>query len=399
MMAMKLIIDTLRDTTMPVVTNFAVELNPWVNGRGVAQRGLLYHLRKTHGSTFDAEHRIFRLPSEEMKDFYLYRPKCVEGVWVMDKAEPRYTITPKGGRKCVGFDVSKLSNGPVHYVLDEAQQYYSSRKWEETGDGVQFFLEQHRKVGDEVTLVCQHTKQCDPALHRVSQDFLVCTNRSKLRFTAFFRAPSDIKVETFDKPPTGSLQTPMATDKVPLDFVGLGGSYDTTAGVGLVGRLTGDAGKTAKGLPFSVLIIGVCLAAVLTGCGLWYGTKYATKVASAKAASMTASAVSMSTNAAAGFNSWISGASRSSGLNGTNVANQLLKEEGLTKVVKPPVTEEKIYCTGVAKVGDVRMVFLSDGSTRSYDAVFLSLDGVKCGNDWYPFAKISGVFAKSKGRL
>lgn len=274
--------EVLTRTESPIVTNFAIELLPWVNGKGKPQLGLLAYLRyKYHGNTFFSDTRIFRITDEQASKFYLYRPvrdfdkKGV--VYHLEEAEAYYKETRDGDRVVSSFDLSIFGrSSPCVYFIDEAWAFWASRHWQKTGDGVQAYNSQHRKAGDEVYIATQHTKQIDPAIPRLCQDFQVCRNGSLLRM-GIFRQPSTFKVSIFEDAPTGSImQKPMATEKFKADFKGLAQTYDTTGGVGLAGRLSGDSPK-AKGLPFWVLPILGCLVPVIAYFVLAHGFKWGVK--------------------------------------------------------------------------------------------------------------------------
>ena len=48
------LIEELRSSTRAIVTNLALEFQPWVDAKGVARPGLLRVLQDTYGSNFDA---------------------------------------------------------------------------------------------------------------------------------------------------------------------------------------------------------------------------------------------------------------------------------------------------------------------------------------------------------
>ena len=138
-------------------------------------------------------------------------------------------------------------------------------RWQATGDGLLFYTAQHRKFGDDLFVVTQATKQIDPAVHRLAQEFWLVKNHSKMSF-GWFRRPSVFTIEIFENPPTGSRQAPMSTKSFTLDREGLAQCYDTSAGVGLSGRSIADIGARKRGLPFWAMPVGVCALALCA----WY---------------------------------------------------------------------------------------------------------------------------------
>lgn len=274
-----MIIEELRSTDRPIITNFAVELLPWVAGKKKpkAQMGLLPYLRFKYGQTFNAENRIFRVSDEEIAEFYLYRaiPIAREDTELMkfrlEKADCVRKVSKDGSDGAVmEFQTNWLAEGGHLIVIDEAWKFYSSRNWQKTGEGVLFYNAQHRKVGDDLLICTQNTKQVDPALHRLAEDFSHCVNRGR-RSIGKFRQPSGIKVEVYSDAPTGSQQSPMRTDVLEIDKEGICQTYDTTAGVGLSGRMDGDMNKKPKGFPFWMLIAGVILCGLAAILVLKYG--------------------------------------------------------------------------------------------------------------------------------
>jgi len=276
LLCMKLICEELATGSRPVLTNLAVELLPWVSGSGKPQLGLLAYMRYKHGKTFDAESRVFRLDEAQAAAFYLWRVK--DGVLTAAAITAERDVA-RGRKKAVmEFDTALIAeSGPHFYVIDEAWQFWGSRNWQETGEGLQFYQAQHRKAGDDLIICTQHTKQIDTAIQRLAQDFWVVRNRSLLRIGPF-RQPDNFKVAVFESAPTGAVQTPMHTQTFPLDIKGIAQTYDTAAGVGLADRMVADGGKKRKGLPWTALLIGVPLFGIFAGLffakGLGSGVKH-----------------------------------------------------------------------------------------------------------------------------
>lgn len=258
---MRVVIGWLRNTKYPIITNFALQLQPWVTRAGKPQLGLLSYLQQQYGTTYDAEHRIFILSDEQAPKFFIYRAMMEDGKYVL--RESKYTChTTKGGDEIIDeFDTTNLVNSHPHLVIiDEAWKFWGSRNWQNTGDAVAFYGAQHGKPGDEAYIVTQHTKQIDPSMYRVAQDFWHCVARGMLR-VGLFRRPDDFKVYVFENPPTANRQDPMETHTFKLDAGGIGQCYNTLQGVGLAGGgMLGDKGTglKKKGLPWwSLPIIGL----------------------------------------------------------------------------------------------------------------------------------------------
>lgn len=170
--------------------------------------------------------RVRMLDDSETGEFWLYEPH--------HKFEKRRTL--KFGRREMEVpDFSERERGCL-YIIDEVHIYFGAREWQATGSDCTYFLSQHRKIGCDVVLVTQHPEQTDKALRRLAQEYMVVRNLSRepvfgFRIANFFRT---IRM----------LNSPTSPNPAPFDagFVKLrpevyGKLYDTTAGVGIAGRL------------------------------------------------------------------------------------------------------------------------------------------------------------------
>ncbi len=265
LLTMEQIVEELLKGTRPIITNLAVRVAPWINGQGKPMIGLREYLRSKYGSECDVDKRVFLLEDEDAGAFFLWR---VEGGKLV-RAEAEIKVDKEGNERVMGFDTALGSrSGPALYVVDEAWKFYGSRNWQRTGEGCLFYSAQHRKFGDDVLIVTQHTKQIDPALYRVAQDFWVVKNHSKMSL-GMFRQPNVFSVAIYDQAPTGGQLEPMSRKFFTLDKQGLAQTYDTSAGVGLSGRMVGDAGARGRGLPWW----GLPLSAVALLVAVWYFVK------------------------------------------------------------------------------------------------------------------------------
>jgi hypothetical protein len=274
LLAMQQLIDELRDGTRPIITSLAVEVEPWVSSDWRPMIGLRQYLLKTYNKDFDVRKRMFLLKEEEAAQFFLWR--VIDGKLV--KAEAEYKKMNDGRDGCLMSFETELAgrSGGVLYCIDEAWKFWGSRNWQKTGEGMLFYGAQHRKFGDDVLICTQHTKQIDPAIQRVAQDFWVVRNHGKMTF-GMFRQPAVFSVCIYDQAPTGASIDPMSRKVFTLDRAGLAQTYDTSAGVGLSGRMMADVGRRGKGLPWWGMIVAVF--AVLAGLyfALSFGSKLLTR--------------------------------------------------------------------------------------------------------------------------
>lgn len=275
LVALQKIIDELVNGDRAIITNLALRIEPWI--RKVSKRGtvvykpeigLRNYLLSKYGKDFDCTKRIKLLMDDQTREFFLHRRNCENFIELKPQRD-------SNGR-CIEFDTAPaLQNGGVFYVIDEAWRDFGSRDWQNTGKGVLFYAAQHRKLGDDWLIVTQHTKQIETALRQVAQDYWVCTNHSKLKM-GFFRQPDIFSVAIYDQAPTGAALQPMERKVFKLDKAGLGGCYDTAAGVGVSGFASADLNERKTGLPWwvSILMIiamGYVILKVCKGAG-WLAT-------------------------------------------------------------------------------------------------------------------------------
>lgn len=372
----------------PIITNLALRVEPWVTGDFRPRIGLRNFLLREYKKDFDVRRRVFVVPDEDVKEFFLTRRRpLVDGQpGALVKAQPVLNI--KGGEsKVVAFETAVATESGGHvYIVDEAWHFWGSRSWQTTGEGLLFYNAQHRKFGDDLFVVTQATKQIDPAVHRLAQEFWLVKNHSKMSF-GWFRRPSVFTIEIFENPPTGSRQAPMSTKSFTLDREGLAQCYDTSAGVGLSGRSIADIGARKRGLPFWAMPVGVCALALCA----WYLLRGA------------AWGVGHELGKAPGQ---MSHAARAAGAGGPAVSAAPVPTPATVAVAKPVVTvvtnyvveprpepirsavmiTNELFCKGYFMFGkNEGVVFLSDGSTLDIDSgriqriakTFVIVDGVK----------------------
>lgn len=360
LLLMRFVEETLRQTTRPIITNFALELKPWVNGNGQPQIGLLEYLKRKHGTTFNAEGRIFLLTDEQIAKFYLYRAVPVaetQGKFELRSCKiTKSYVDKKTGREVIlEFDSSLYDiSGPCVYMVDEGWKFWGSRCWQETGEGVLFYSANCcRKSGDDLYIATQHTKQVDTAIWRVAQEFWRCKNRSYLRM-GLFQQPKDIRVGIFEDPPTnGQSQEPMNTFTFRPDVKGQAQCYDTTKGVGLAGRMQGDIGKKKRGIPW----IYIYPAFVLFIVCVWFV--------------VSKGLMSVASGAVQGFvpEHSVPVAGKTNGVRESfseKVAKGFLPSHSLSAVTNDVPEAEPIYMVGKVVFGTKGFVSLSNGETFKF---------------------------------
>jgi len=219
---LRLILDELLHGVRPVVTNLPVN-----------KARLNEYIQETWPEkTVDVLNRVEVMTDEQTKAFYLCRPgNAVREI--PDVKGHHKTDTP------LVFETDgegRIKGGGVLFVLDEVHLFFNARRWMETGRAVTFYLSQHRKLGDDVLAISQHVDKVDKQFRLDGQDFTFIRNLGKEK-AWFFRLPGGFFTRsTYMEPHQGPGNKPMVTASFTLDAKGLASCYDTTAGVGVMGR-------------------------------------------------------------------------------------------------------------------------------------------------------------------
>jgi len=257
------IIEELKRTDRPIVTNFAIKLHPWVRrlakDRSRPEKGLLAYLRDTYGKTFDAEKRIKLISDDEAAAFYLNR--CFIETYDLTKIEANRS--DKGAIESLD-EKAFTRTRPTLYVIDEAWKFWNARDWSKTDKGFQFYNAQHRKAGDDLFITAQHASQIDKQMRVLVEQYHTLVNH-RFRKMMVFKQPNVISVVSSNEPPELRNKTLSASPRIiRFDREGIGSCFDTAQGAGGVQGMAADIEKKAKGLPWWGLIV---LVAVL-GLGL-----------------------------------------------------------------------------------------------------------------------------------
>jgi len=194
------IIEQLRSHRRPIVVHMALKMQPWVDGKGKAHKGLLRTLQDKYGETFDAERRIYILSPEETPRFYAIRPHVPKDEW-----EPVEILTvPKSDMW--GFDANKYPG--CCYVIDEAEVYFpgpavdSSRSNKEDGEVLQW-AKQSARGGDDAIFISQNLVWISIKLRKSCQECWWMINQVHIPFS-IFRRPDKITQQTYCNSPPGN---------------------------------------------------------------------------------------------------------------------------------------------------------------------------------------------------
>lgn len=371
MYAVKLLIAELRLTKRHVTTNLALLLP-----------SLADYLVSQYGESFNVGQRVRLLTHAECLDFWNHPSRGVDLDGRVELAEGYYWSQKENGGK--GGKVIKYVNRPdfsgrgaflepgvknplyegTFFLIDEAHEFFNARNWQSTSEDCLFYVTQHRKLSDDVVMISPSLQFIDKQFRGCAQDFTRLRNLSKETF-GIFRLPSRILRQTYLTPPTSANDRPMQTALQSIDVAGLGTCYDTSAGVGVLGR-SADVGARKKGLHWSfgiaaLLLIMGALAFLLIG-GLHLGVKAAK------------GAVKMSTNSLAH--------AITSRLVETNIQLSIPKTNVL--VAENKLVEHFGTLRGIASVGKIRTYYFSTGRTFRSDSPF-------CGGAWTDAVIIAGT--------
>jgi len=273
--AVSKLIEELRETKRPIVTNMALKLQPWVDGAGKPRAGLLGILRQRFGQTFDAERRIYLLGDQEVKRFFAVRPLVPVEDWRRTKVlrlkprvggkevEPGSEQAAKDGR----FSLEKKHPG-VCYFIDEAHEFFAAREWARTGKECLSWASQQRRAGDDCWLISQVVENVEKQLRGVSQECWWFVKHSFLRWS-IFRHPGIITYSCYAGTPPRPQESCLHSGKIHYNQEDVRSSYDTASGVGVSGS-SADIGKRAKGL--NIWLVPILFVALMVGLG--FGVQY-----------------------------------------------------------------------------------------------------------------------------
>lgn len=377
------LVRVLRQTVLAIVTNIALELKPWVDGGGVARKGLLRELTDRFGETFDAERRIRFLQPEEVGRFYGVRPRLPREDW--GAREERSVSKHPDGR--FHYDGDRYQR--CVYAIDEAHDYFPGAA---IGGGraegfdvseTLSWASQSARIGDEVHMISQVPKNVNKRVRDMCQECWWMTNHRHMSVGPF-RQPDWISYRVFQTTPPGESETPLRVGKLRYDREFIDSIYNSNKGNTVVGTTIGDIGVRAHGLPLYTVPIAigcVCVGAYFGYKGIInWAKKFGAPGVSGVAQGLVATAVPS-----------LPGVSASNVLTGLGpgVVGQVFS--GL-----PEDGKRKVWLTGVSRLNGKLRVCLSDGrilhegdpELKAITGQFAVIGGQRV--DWRPWEKRSG---------
>jgi Zonular occludens toxin (Zot) len=294
--------------------------------------------------------RIRILDDIETGEFWLYEPGR--------QFDQRREIKMKRRTMDVPDFEDRAERGCL-YVIDEVHVYFGARDWQATGNDATFFLSQHRKLNCDVVMITQHPEQTDKALRRLAQEYMSVRNLLRepiLGFNLGTLFGAFRYVRTLNSPQSPN-PAPFESGFVSLDLKEIGKLYDTTAGVGIAGRVAPPAVQK-RGRHVAWLLIPIAIVVAL---GV-YGFKHIDTINKWLAHTM-AHVLFHSTEATPSLVAVVP--------NGPSVPGNLTLSPsrifggGSPSLSPVPnnVASNSVYCTGYVVLPHDTMVFLSDGRT------------------------------------
>ena len=261
------IIEVLTTTEQHIVTNM------------VLRHEILQDYLDEKGHSVHVLNRITQIDDDQTRNFWLYRA----GEFILekpddydDKKNPEnisYKVLFEDPIWRIGNKLNNPDGSPSNfkgtcYVIDEVQNLWPARGWQGTGHHISFYLSQHGKLGDTVYFITQNIKNVDRLLYSLAQDFTYCRNH-RLEKHGKFKGDNKFSAKTYPGPVTDGNEVTLNTEEFKLDLQ-IAACYDTSAGVGMPGGGTADAGFRSKGIPLTFVWVG--LAAVLLLCFIFFQT-------------------------------------------------------------------------------------------------------------------------------
>ena len=261
------VVEELRTSNRFIVTNAAIEMYPWVDGKGVARKGLLRSLQDKYGEDLDCERRLVFLDDKEVKWFMRCRPYLDETGIVVKRfieasEDGRFNLQAPNPRR---EDIRDGMRG-VCYVIDEAHEYFSSRDWQITqkyGKEVLSWSSQNRRAGDDAWFLTQVIGNVEKQLRGTSQECIWLVNH-RLQSLGVFRQPDVLSYRVYSSTPPAPSDTALCKGRLQCDRQWVYGIYNTARAASVSGS-SADIGQRAKGLHWSwifAFVAGLALVAI-----------------------------------------------------------------------------------------------------------------------------------------
>lgn len=293
-----------------------------------------YIQRRFPHSEFDPNTRLRLLTEQETQRFWLHRRP---GISVPD-------VTPEQELRREFFHIPEELKDCL-YIIDEAHIHFDARSWAENGRSLTYYNSQHRKFRDEAIFVTQFSELLDKRVRGFAAEWWYFRNRGMERMMTWFKMPQYFTVAVYHGQKTvGNI--PMARHRYRLDPQ-LAAAYDTSAGVGIVGRRKPEKPRV-KGFPIYMIAFPILAVALLGFYGPEALVKYTVGSGAKRAPVSQDTAVPGEVLA---------------GQTGQNLAAGNLRSQHVDNSTKFPATPlpQPVWVRSVAYRGRDAIVALSDG--------------------------------------
>lgn len=152
---------------------------------------------------------------------------------------------------------------PVHYYLDEAHNYFSSREWTMTGRALLYYLSQHRHLHDNIFAITQVVDNVEKQMRTLASELHRVRNNLR-RSMGPFKLRGVFKISKFYGCPPDSNQTvePYSVEEMELQPDKVAGCYKTVGALGV--QTKPEAIKNNGKLPWwTVWVAGGILVCLL----------------------------------------------------------------------------------------------------------------------------------------
>lgn len=362
--ATRMLVQELRISERKIVTNLPLLLE---DRKG--RRGLIRYVHEEIEKPVDLRKRLLVLNKEQVREFWLYEP----GFPVIEARAPLFRggpLVPDFSERC-----ERLARGEpgILYIIDEAHLYFDARAWQQLGADCQFFMSQHSKMACDVICVTQHCEKVDKNFRRDAQDFTEVRNLGKERFWLGVRLKNKFRRLTFLTEPNKGNAVAVESHWLSFDKTGIESLYDTTAGVGIMGRL--DDRREAKGghwIRWVFALAAICFTLIF---GVYFLLKGVRHFAS--------KAVGMAVPKHV-----VKKASDTNTLMGVVLPTVGPAVVEAKKADKLTVGTNTLYVTGIMRIGSGGIVLLSDGDSVEVSSGRVEMFGPRG-------AVVDGVFIPS----
>jgi len=352
--ATRQILEDLIKTEVFVVTNI-----PLVLGR---VQEYVSAKRPADAPPFLIDERVKVLPDAEIYEFYRHRSGGLVLNWSPDKeagddgtkrlARPEFVAKMK--TEFTRIKASPDYQRPVHFYIDEAHNFFSSREWATNGRGLLYYASQHRHLWDNIFLITQVMENVEKQLRSLVSETHQVRNQLRRRIGPVRMRPV-FKVNSYYGVPAGNIK-PFDVRTFELDPARVAACYQTVGALGV--HSTPENQKNKAPLPWWLLPVGGVLGVLVIG-GLivalpYLGGKAGTAVVGG----------ALGGAAKAGGPVSIPGVSIPAGAGATRSAGGPASAGSVVRLADSPALP---HPTGSAWAGRMLIVQMSDGTRRFVD--------------------------------